>query len=67
MLFLTSVHEGIENSWMSLKYDPKFKDVQLYLVTMYAVLSMMFTIGYGDAVPISNFERVIFLVFMILE
>jgi hypothetical protein len=33
---------------------------------MYAVLSMIFTIGYGDAVPISNFERVIFLVIMIV-
>jgi hypothetical protein len=47
-LYLIARHEGIENSWMTPKIEPNFTSINYYGVSMYAVFTILISVGYGD-------------------
>ncbi|KAK8877966.1 hypothetical protein M9Y10_004729 [Tritrichomonas musculus] len=64
--YLIATIDGIDNSWIAGFVANGFTTTQQYVVSLYFVLTTIFTIGFGDIHPVTTTERIICILFAIV-
>lgn len=63
IFYLVAEIDGINNSWIAQYVHAGFPSTHLYVVSIYFVLTTIFTIGLGDVHPVTTAERIICIFF----
>lgn len=66
IFYLVALIDGLENSWISEFVNKGFSTPRQYVVSLYFVLTTIFTIGFGEIHPMTTTERVICVFFQII-
>ena len=66
IFYLVALIDGLENSWISEVVNKGFSTHRQYVVSLYFVLTTIFTIGFGEIHPMTTTERVICVFFQIM-
>ena len=59
IFYLSAFFEGIDNSWVKMHGWDDLSPPQQYVVSIYFVMTTIYTIGYGDLTPMTSSERII--------